>query len=362
MVAGSTWQLPGTGVIETTCWISSASLLPAAMAPAAVKNRSRLSHLIFMMSSSVRAMLMDLLNGMQVFARVVDTGSFAAAAEALDLSGAHVSRLICELEKHLQTRLLQRTTRRLGLTDSGERFLLRCRDILEDVREATAEASGAHLNPRGRLRVHCMSGLGVLITPLIARYSEQYPDVSIELTLSQHNPDPLEEGHDVVISIAHSLPDSALVSQTIGQLFSVPCAAPGYLARYGVPEHPQQLMQHRRLHLQDFQEDAWLFKGQEGEIAISPGDTFRTNVADAMVKATQEGMGISLLPFFSANPALREGSLVRLLPGYRLRERSIFAVYPSRRFLDAKVRTWVGFLQARLPGLLAEQLAVIEAP
>ncbi len=305
---------------------------------------------------------MDLLNGMQVFARVVDTGSFAAAAEALDLSGAHVSRLICELEKHLQTRLLQRTTRRLGLTDSGERFLLRCRDILEDVREATAEASGAHLNPRGRLRVHCMSGLGVLITPLIARYSEQYPDVSIELTLSQHNPDPLEEGHDVVISIAHSLPDSALVSQTIGQLFSVPCAAPGYLARYGVPEHPQQLMQHRRLHLQDFQEDAWLFKGQEGEIAISPGDTFRTNVADAMVKATQEGMGISLLPFFSANPALREGSLVRLLPGYRLRERSIFAVYPSRRFLDAKVRTWVGFLRARLPGLLAEQLAVIEAP
>jgi DNA-binding transcriptional LysR family regulator len=121
-------------------------------------------------------------------------------------------------------------------------------------------------------------------------------------------------------------------------------------------------MQHRRLHLQDFQEDAWLFKGQEGEIAISPGDTFRTNVADAMVKATQEGMGISLLPFFSANPALREGSLVRLLPGYRLRERSIFAVYPSSRFLDAKVRTWVGFLQARLPGLLAEQLAVIEAP
>ncbi len=305
---------------------------------------------------------MDLLNGMQVFARVVDTGSFVAAAEALDMSGAHVSRLISELEKHLETRLLQRTTRRLSLTDSGERFLLRCRDILEDVREATAEASGAHLNPRGRLRLHCMSGLGVLITPLIARYSEQYPDVSIEFTLSQHNPDPLEEGHDVVISIAHSLPDSALVSQTVGQLFSVLCAAPRYLARYGVPESPQQLMQHRRLHLQDFQEDAWVFKGEEGEVAITPGDTFRTNVADAMVKATQEGMGISLLPFFSASAALREGSLVRLLPDYRLRERSIFAVYPSRRFLDAKVRTWVAFLQVQLPVLLEEQVNVIEAP
>ncbi|KAA0946008.1 MULTISPECIES: LysR family transcriptional regulator [unclassified Pseudomonas] len=305
---------------------------------------------------------MDLLNGMQVFARVVDSGSFAAAAEVLEVSGAHVSRLISDLEKHLQTRLLHRTTRRLSLTESGERFLLRCRDILEDVREATVEASGAHLNPRGRLRVHCMSGLGVLITPLIARYSEHYPHVSMELTLSQHNPDPLEEGHDVVISIAHSLPDSALVSQTVGQLFSVPCAAPRYLEKHGVPEHPGQLMQHRRLHLQDFQEDAWLFKGPEGEISVSPEQTFRTNVADAMVKATQEGMGISLLPFFSANLALREGSLVRLLPGYRLRERTIFAVYPSRRFLDAKVRTWVEFLQAQLPSLLAEHVRVIENP
>ncbi|AOE79649.1 LysR family transcriptional regulator [Pseudomonas lurida] len=295
---------------------------------------------------------MDLFNGMRVFAQVVDSGSFAAAAEVLNLSGAQVSRLVADLEHHLQARLLQRTTRRLSLTESGERFLLRCRGILDDVRDASAEASGAHLNPRGHLRVHCMSGLGVLITPLIARYSELHPDVSLELTLSQHTPDPLEEGHDVVISIAHALPDSALVSQTIGQLFSVPCAAPGYLAKHGVPEHPRQLLEHRRLHLQDFQEDEWLFQDEAGAISIPPGTTFRTNVADAMVKATQEGMGVSLLPFFSAYPALKDGSLVRLLPEYRLRERTIFAVYPSRRFLDAKVRTWVVFLQERLPVVL----------
>ena len=296
---------------------------------------------------------MDLLNGMRVFAQVVDSGSFAAAAELLRLSGAQVSRLVSELEQHLETRLLQRTTRRLRLTESGERFLLRCRGILDDVNVATAEASGAHLNPRGRLRVHCMSGLGVLITPLIARYSERYPEVSIELTLSQHNPDPLEEGHDVVICIAHALPDSALVSQTVGQLFSVTCAAPGYLAKHGMPTHPHQLLQHRRLHLCDFQEDEWLFKSEEGDLAIAPDNTFRTNVADAMVKATQEGMGISLLPFFSACPALQDGSLVRVLPAYTLRERSIFAVYPSRRFLDAKVRTWVENLRVQLPALLA---------
>lgn len=296
---------------------------------------------------------MDLLNGMRVFAQVVDSGSFAGAADVLSLSGAQVSRLIADLEQHLQTRLLQRTTRRLNLTESGARFLLRCRGILDDVREASAEASGAHLNPRGRLRVHCMSGLGVLITPLIARYCERYPDVALELTLSQHNPDPLEEGHDVVISIAHALPDSALVSQTVGQLFSVPCASPAYLARHGVPAHPQELLQHRRLHLQDFQEDEWLFQGEEGDLSFPPGSGFRTNVADAMVKATQEGMGISLLPFFSAHPALQDGSLVRVLPDYRLRERSIFALYPSRRFLDAKVRTWVECLRVELPALLS---------
>jgi DNA-binding transcriptional LysR family regulator len=305
---------------------------------------------------------MDLLNNMTVFAKVVDSGSFSAAADALDLSGAQVSRLIADLEQHLETRLLHRTTRRLSLTESGDRFLVRCRDILEDVMEATVEARGAHLNPRGRLRVHCMSGLGVLITPFIAGYSERYPDVSITLTLSQHNPDPLEEGHDIVISIAHSLPDSALVCQTVGQIFSVVCAAPGYLAQKGIPEQPAQLSDHRCLHLQDFQEGIWRFKLEQGDVTISPEGPFSTNVADAMVKATEEGMGISLLPFFSATPGLRDGTLVRVLPDCRLRERNIFALYPSRRFLDAKVRTWVEYLQVHLPSLFASHVSVIESP
>lgn len=307
---------------------------------------------------------MDLLNSMAVFARVVDSGSFVAAADSLDLSSAQVSRLIADLEKHLETRLLQRTTRRLSLTESGQRFLIRCRDIVENVREATDEARGAHLKPRGRLRVHCMSGLGVLITPLVARYSECYPEVSIELNLSQHNPDPLQEGHDVVISIAHSLPDSALVSQTVGQIFSVTCASPRYLKSRGVPQQAAQLQHHRRLHLEDFQEDVWQFNGNdhEDDLAIMPEGGFQTNVADAMVRATEEGMGISLLPFFSATQALANGSLKRVLPQYRLRERNIFALYPSRRYLDAKVRTWVDYLQSNLPQLFADHVSVIDDP
>ena len=171
---------------------------------------------------------MDTLHSMRVFVRVIDTGSFTAAAQALDLSTAQVSRLVSELEQQLEARLLHRTTRRLALTEVGERYLQRCRQIIGEVDEAAAEARGAHLKPHGRLRVHTMTGLGLQhLTPLVARYSELYPEVVVELTLSQRTPDLLEDGHDVIITFARELPDSQMVAQLLGPMFSVLCAAPG---------------------------------------------------------------------------------------------------------------------------------------
>ncbi|MNO67401.1 HTH-type transcriptional regulator DmlR [compost metagenome] len=294
---------------------------------------------------------------------MVDCASFTAAADTLDLSTAQVSRLVADLEEHLQARLLQRTTRRLSLTEAGERFLLRSRQIVEEMDEATAEARGAHINPAGRLRVHSMNGLGVLITPLIARYSELYPDVVFELTLSQRNPDPLEEGHDVVISIAPELPDSQLVAQALGQIYSVPCASADYLRRKGIPQQPLALNEHQCLRLLDpLYGDQWVFQDEHGEHAISPAKTFQCNVAESMVKASEAGMGISLLPFHTATRPLSDGTLLRVLPTWRLRERNVYALYPSRRFLDAKVRTWVDFLKAELPKLFAEHEAVMNDP
>jgi DNA-binding transcriptional LysR family regulator len=259
--------------------------------------------------------------------------------------------------------LLQRTTRRLSLTEAGERFLVRSRQILEEMEVATAEARGAHLKPSGRLRVHSMSGLGVLITPLIARYSELYPDVVFELTLSQRNPDPMEEGHDVVISIAHELADSQMVAQAIGQIYSVPCASPHYLQRRGVPHTPLALNDHQCLRMLDpLYSDEWVFRDEVGEHAVSPARTFQCNVAESMVKASEAGMGISLIPFYTATRPLSDGTLLRLLPAWRPRERNVYALYPSRRFLDAKVRTWVDFLKAELPKLFAEHEAVMNDP
>src|SRR5437868_2969718 len=298
---------------------------------------------------------MDLLNNLRVFVRVVDCASFTAAADALELSTAQVSRLVADLEQHVQARLLQRTTRRLRLTEAGERFLRRGRQILEEMDEATAEARDAHLNPSGRLRVHSLSGLGVLITPLIARYSELHPEVVFELTLSQRNPDPLEEGHDVVISIAQELADSQFVAQVIGQIYSVPCACAQYLQRHGVPGAPVDLNEHRCLRMLDpLYHDDWVFHDERGGYSLVPGKTFQSNVAESMVKASEAGMGISLLPFYTATRPVSEGKLLRVLPAYRLRERHVYAVYPSRRFLDAKVRTWVDFLKVELPKLFAE--------
>lgn len=236
---------------------------------------------------------MDVLQAMRVFARVIDSGSFTAAAQTLELSTAQVSRLVSELEASLQARLLYRTTRRLRLTEAGARYLERCRQILAQVDEAAAEASGAHLTPRGRLRVHSFTGLGTqYLMPLVVRYAELYPQVDVDLALSQRTPDLLEEGHDVVVTHCRELPDSELVAQRLGEVFSVVCAAPAYLRRHGTPQTPEALRAHRCLRLLDpVYPGDWVFERQ-GEIqVISPGQTFQVNVSEAMVQAAVAGMG-----------------------------------------------------------------------
>lgn len=307
---------------------------------------------------------MDTFQSMRVFARVIDTGSFTAAAQALNLSTAQVSRLVSELEQQLQARLLHRTTRRLALTETGERYLQRCRQILGEVDEAAAEARGAHLIPSGRLRVHTMTGLGLQhITGLVARYTERYPQVVVDLTLSQRNPDPIEDGHDVIIAFARELPDSQLVAQNLGAMYSVLCAAPAYLQKHGTPRGPADLRQHRYLRLLDpLYVDNWLLDDANGSYEVLPAEAFQVNIAESLAKAAQAGMGFCLLPSFVACPSLLDGSLVRLLPQYRLRERTIYALYPSRRFLDAKTRTWVEFLKAELPPLFAQDEAILDNP
>ena len=307
---------------------------------------------------------MDIHQAMRVFVRVVETGSFTAAAQALGYSTAQTSRLLSELESLLQARLLQRSTRRLALTEVGTRYLERCRLILGEIEDANAEAAGAHLIPRGHLRVQSTTGLGIqLLAPLVARYVKLYPQVNIDLTLSQRQPDLLEEGHDVVITLSGDLPDSEMIGQPLGSIFSVISAAPSYLQSHGVPQTPADLNQHCCLHLVDpMFTDSWSFRDEHGEQSIRPGNVFQVNVAEAMAQAAQAGLGVCLLPDYVAVDSYQRGSLVRVLPHYRLNEKSIFALYPSRRFLDAKVRTWVEFLKQEIPKVLEKHQAIVDDP
>lgn len=294
---------------------------------------------------------MDMLQAMRMFVRVVDAGSFTAAATQAATSTAQVSRLVSDLENQLQARLLHRTTRRLALTEAGARFLEQCRQILAQLEQAQLEACGAHQKPRGRLRVHSTTGLGIqLLATLASRYNQLYPEVRLELMLSQRQPGLLEEELDVVITLSRELPDSELIAQNLGTVFNVVCAAPSYLDQHGVPSQPQDLEQHRCLRLVDpVCADTWEFSSDDGDFLFHPGDTFKVNVAEAMASAAEAGMGICLLPDYVAAPALQRRTLVRLLPRFRLQEKSIYALYPSRRFLDAKTKTWLDFLKLELP-------------
>lgn len=300
---------------------------------------------------------MDTLQNMRVFVRVVEAGSFTGAAQHLNTTTAYASRAVSDLEAHLRTRLLNRTTRRIALTEAGERYLQRCEQILAYVDQAEAEASDAHARPSGKLKVHAMTSFGQhYVVPAVGRYQQRYPDVQVELTLAQRMPDLLDEGFDVSLTLATGLPDSGLVSQRLGAVFSIACASPAYLERYGVPQAPADLKNHicMRMVTPVFPADEWTFDGPDGQqtVALGPA-TFQVNVAEAMVVAVREGMGIGLIPLYSAIGGLRSGELVWVLPPLMSQEMNLYALYPSRQYLDAKIRTWVEFLRDELPATFA---------
>ncbi|WP_118180600.1 LysR family transcriptional regulator [Paraburkholderia phosphatilytica] len=300
---------------------------------------------------------MDTLQNMRVFVRVVEAGSFTGAAQHLNTTTAYASRAVSDLEAHLRTRLLNRTTRRIALTEAGERYLQRCEQILAYVDQAEAEASDAHARPSGRLRVHAMTSFGQhYVVPAVGGYQQRYPDVSVELTLAHRTPDLLDEGYDVALVLAVQLSDSGLVSQRIGSAFSIACASPAYLEQRGVPKTPADLKQHTCLQMVTpvFPADVWTFDGPNGQDTCELGAaTFQVNVAEALAVAVREGMGIGLIPIYSAISGLKSGELVWVLPEYMSQEMSIFALYPSRQYLDAKIRTWVEYLRETLPATLS---------
>ena len=300
---------------------------------------------------------MDKLSNMSVYIKVVEMGSFTAVANHLESTVGNVSRAVSALENMLDTRLIQRSTRRLSITDAGRRFYERCTKILADLEHAEAEASNAALNPRGTLRVHCVPGLARhLVTGAVLEYREEFPEVTVDLMLSQRMPNLLEDQLDVSILIARTLPDSAYVSQKIGISHCVLVASPEYLQRHAAPVTPEDLNDHQCLLLGtvDYVRDEWQLKSKTGDATFTPkGPSFSVNDMDAMAVAVRAGAGIGLLAGFSAIEDLRSGRLVRVLPEFHTYERNVYAVYTSRQFIDAKITRFIDTLKNRVGAQLA---------
>jgi DNA-binding transcriptional LysR family regulator len=255
---------------------------------------------------------------------------------------------------------MNRSTRRLALTTAGERYLKRCRQILADVDTAEEEASCAHERPTGALRMHSFASIGQhYVLPAISRYRALYPEVTVELTLSQRMPDLFEGSSDVSVVTASSLPNSDLVSLLLGATFNILCASPAYLRAHAAPKQPRDLAQHECLILQTpaFPANDWLLEGPNGTELMEVSGSVQVNIAESLVVAIREGMGIGTLPLYAAIDGLRDGSMVRVLPEFTLQQMNIYALYPSRKFIDAKTRTWVEFLRAHMPKVIARDEA-----
>ena len=292
---------------------------------------------------------MDRLSALQVFAQVVEAGSFAKAAERLGLSTSAASRYVAELEAHLQTRLLNRTTRRVSLTESGRAFYERSVQLLADLQEAEEEASSAAVVPRGTVRLTTSVNFGVRhVAPAIAAFLAVHPDVRFDVSLADRVVDLVEEGFDLAIRIGTPGADN-LVARKLGETRLVPCASPAYLERHGAPKTPTELAKHNCFTYEYVNpRNVWRFRDRSGaEQAVRVSGTLHSNNGDLLAEVAARDGGIVFEPAFIVGPDVRAGRLVPLLQDFVPPPVPIYAVYPSRKHLSAKVRRFVEFLVER---------------
>jgi DNA-binding transcriptional LysR family regulator len=294
---------------------------------------------------------MDKLTSIRTFTRVVQHGSFAAAARDLRLSRSAVSKYVIGLEQELGAQLLVRTTRSASPTENGQAYYERCTAILADLEEADRAVARLQSEPRGLLRVNAPMSFGTLhLGRAVADFMEKYPALQIQLVLSDQQIDPVQEGFDVTLRIA-DLPSSSLIARKIAPASRVVCAAPSYLARRGIPRHPDGLREHDCLAYGYLATgNQWKLTGPDGDHWIHIPWTLCSNNGEVLRDAVVKGRGIALLPTFIVGADLQEGSLRSILTDHAAPEISVYAIYPQTRHLSVKVRMFIDFLIERFGG------------
>ncbi|CAN7516091.1 LysR family transcriptional regulator [Pararhizobium sp. LjRoot235] len=283
------------------------------------------------------------LGDLEVFTRVVSTGSMSAAGRALGFSPAVISKRIKRLEDRLGTRLLQRTTRQISLTEAGQGFYDRVLGVLAGVEDAEAFASGRSAQPQGTLRVTAPTSFGRMhVAPHLARFIEKHTELVVNIVLSDDFTDIVAEGFDLAIRIGE-LDDSSLVARKLVPVRRILCASPTYIERYGVPETVDDLSRH--VCLRQHNHDTWKLESRQGSLSYKPQGRLITNSSEVVREAVLSGAGIALRSTWDIGSDLKSGRLMQVLPAWEGSSNLfVSALYPSRQFLPAKVRLFIDYL------------------
>jgi len=292
---------------------------------------------------------MDGFSAIPVFVTVVETGGFSPAARKLGISKSAVSKRIAQLEEHLGVQLLYRTTRRLSLTEAGERYF---EDALKAVIHANhAEDSVTQLQtePRGRLKINTPMSFGRLhIAALIPKFMQRYPKIEIDLVMDDRVVDILDGGFDIAVR-AGNLPDSSLFARRLAPLRSFLCASPEYVEKHSMPVVPEELVEHNCL-LFSYSASEWKFLRDGEEQVVRVSGNYQANNSEALREATLQGLGIARIPTFVAGSDVEAGRLCVVLDEYILSSLTLYAVFPERQYLPAKLRVFIDFLVEHLGG------------
>lgn len=285
---------------------------------------------------------MSQLEQMRIYAEVVKSGNFTAAARRLGISKQLVSRRVMELEERLGARLLQRTTRKLSPTELGRVFFTRCREILQAVDEAEQVISSSTGELRGLLRLSApVSFASMVLSPALNQFMQLHPNLEVALDVDNRLVDLVGEGYDMAIRITKQ-PDEGLVARKLTDSALVYCCSPGYLAQYGAPQSPTQLGRHRCI---TARAGEWLFTDEGEPLKLQVHPVLRSNHGEVMCEAAIAGLGIVGLPEFYVREALGKGELVQILQEYTADIGAVYALYPQHRQASLMVRTFADFLQ-----------------
>ncbi|PLX73237.1 MAG: transcriptional regulator [Azoarcus sp.] len=294
----------------------------------------------------------ECLPDMAAFACVVDCGSFSAAARRMGLTPSAVSRQVARLEAVLQVRLLERTTRKLRLTDAGTAAYARCQDMVSAAREVLALSDTHTAEPRGLVRVSMAKAVGrLVIHPLMPEFLRRYPEVDVQMVVTDRSVDLFQEAIDLAIRVTDT-PPPGLAGRPLMHIRHLICASPQYLADAGTPTHPHDLTQHRCLYLGEDERDRhWRFDRAGEHASVKVSGRYIANHSEIRLEGALQHLGIASLPEFTAREALKRGELIEVLPDWEHKTEyagTVWLLYPSNRFLPAKLRVWIDFLVEKL--------------